>query len=117
MKTSILQIVFFFLISFNCIAQSDFGSSNILSDVLGDQNYYAPNSFAALENPAALANIKNFSFGVSAKNNWFVSDLNSFYFSTALPTNSGNFGLGISHTGIEGFTQSKVGIAYGRSIL
>ncbi len=67
-------------------------------------------------NQAALARVKNIGIGVYGERRFLLADLGSYNLATAVPTKKGNFGILINYAGFKNFNESKIGLAYARSL-
>ena len=73
-------------------------------------------AFSLAGNQAALAGVKNFSIGVYGEKKFMLADLSSCQLAFALPVPGGNFGLQADYFGSSSFNQSKLSLAYARSL-
>jgi hypothetical protein len=73
-------------------------------------------AFSSTTNQAALAGIRNLSFGFYGERRFMLADLGSYRLATAVPTPSGSFGLTANYFGSAPYNESSVGLAYGRSL-
>jgi hypothetical protein len=73
-----------------------------------------PLSFTA--NQAALAKIKQAGVGVYGERRFLLAAINSYTVATAVPTKMGNFGVQLNYSGFKNFNESKIGLAYARSL-
>ncbi len=73
-----------------------------------------PLSFTA--NQAALANVKQAGIGVYGERRFLLAAINSYTAATAVPTKMGNFGVQLNYSGFKNFNESKIGLAYARSL-
>lgn len=107
----------FLLMQHSLFAQFDFGLTNAKTEALGGIQTVQQHAFSTIENQAGLAELNAVSIGLTAQNQYLLEGLNSFALVAALPTNSGNFGLGMQYQGFNEYTEMKAGIAYGRRLL
>lgn len=75
----------------------------------------ASNIWAAFNNPAMLAHIESLSAGVNYENRFFVKELGISSIAGVFPTASGVFGLAFNQFGSNLYSQSFLGLAYGRN--
>lgn len=73
-----------------------------------------PLSFTA--NQAALAKIKQAGIGIYGERRFLLVAINSYTIATAMPTKMGNFGVQLNYSGFKNFNESKIGLAYARSL-
>lgn len=73
-------------------------------------------AFSFTGNQAALAGFRKISIGVYGERRFMLADLNSYQLAFALPTSSGNFGIQANYFGSSLFNQSRLGLAYARSL-
>jgi hypothetical protein len=73
-------------------------------------------AFSFVGNQAALASNKNFSVGVYGERRFMLADLTSYQLAFALPMLSGNFGLQANYFGSSSYNESRLGLAYARSL-
>lgn len=73
------------------------------------------NDWAAFNNPANLYAIEQFTAGVNYENRFLVRELGISSLTAVLPTEYGVFGLAFNQFGSNLYSQSFLGLAYGRS--
>ena len=73
------------------------------------------NMWATFNNPAMLARIESIHAGVNYENRFLVRELGISSISAVLPTQPGVFGLAFSQFGSNLYSQSFLGLAFGRS--
>ncbi|MCK4663378.1 MAG: hypothetical protein KAT68_10970 [Bacteroidales bacterium] len=71
--------------------------------------------WANYHNQAGLSNIDNTCIGFYFENRFNISELGLQSVVFALPTNSGVFGVSLSHFGYSVYSESKAGLAFGKS--
>ena len=67
-------------------------------------------------NQAALAQTKNAGFGIYGERRFLLKETSAYTFAASLPTRLGNFGLQLNYAGFKNFNESKIGLAYARSL-
>lgn len=72
--------------------------------------------FSVTANQAALAQIKNPSFGVYGEKRFLLASTNMYSTIFALPTEQGNFAFQADYFGYKNYNESQLGIAYARSL-
>jgi hypothetical protein len=83
---------------------------------LGAYNKNHVDVFSFSSNQAALAQIKDAGFGVYGEKRFLLAETNLFSAVLALPTKQGNFGFQADYFGYKNFSESQLGIAYGRNL-
>lgn len=71
---------------------------------------------ALFTNQAGLSQLENTTATAFGEQRFLLSELGSYSFGIALPTNSGTFGLSLNQFGFEGYNEQRVGLAYGRQL-
>ncbi|HMO63010.1 MAG TPA: hypothetical protein PKC39_08685 [Ferruginibacter sp.] len=72
--------------------------------------------FSFNNNQAALAQIKNTSFGVYGERRFMLSATTAYNASIAIPSTLGNFGVSMKRFGDKSFNENQLGLAYARSL-
>lgn len=72
--------------------------------------------FSFTNNQASLAGLKNFSAGLFGERRFMISELNNYVAVAGMPTTSGNFGLEATYAGFTDYNETKIGLAYARSM-
>lgn len=72
--------------------------------------------FSITSNQAALAQIKNPSFGVYGEKRFLLAETNMYSALFALPTKDGNFAFQADYFGYKNYNESQLGIAYARNV-
>ena len=72
--------------------------------------------FSFGNNQAALASVKTTSVGIYGERRFLLSETSLYSLAAAIPTSLGNFGLQLNYSGFKNFNESKIGLAYGRSL-
>ena len=70
--------------------------------------------WAIQNNPAGLANLEKFSFGLYYENRWFLPETAYKSGAVALPTRFGCFGLSFNQFGSSKYNENKFGLAYAK---
>lgn len=73
------------------------------------------NAWATFNNPAMLASIEHLQAGVNYENRFLVRELGISSISAVLPTRPGVFGLAFNQFGSNLYSQSFLGLSYGRN--
>lgn len=71
---------------------------------------------ALFSNQAGLGQLEDITATAFGEQRFLLSELGSYSFGVALPTNSGTFGLSLNQFGFEGYSEQRVGLAYGRQL-
>lgn len=72
--------------------------------------------FSFTSNQAALALSKSAAVGVYGERRFMLSENSAYGVAVALPSKMGNFGIQANYAGFKNFNESKIGLAYGRSL-
>ncbi|MEO6489828.1 MAG: hypothetical protein ABIO04_07820 [Ferruginibacter sp.] len=83
---------------------------------LGAYSKQQADVFSFTGNQAALASLKDISAGVYGERRFLLSENSLYSVAAAIPTSLGNFGLQVNYAGFKNFNESKIGLAYGRSL-
>ena len=81
-------------------------------DALNAYSKNEPDPFAAYNNQAALAQIKNKSVGFYGERRYLMEGLNNYLAAGAIETRSGCFGIELGYFGFNRFNQARAGLAY-----
>jgi hypothetical protein len=73
-------------------------------------------AFSFTGNQAALASAKQTSAGVYGERRFLLAATSSYAAAVAIPSKLGNFGLSLNYAGFKNFNESKIGVAYARSL-
>lgn len=66
--------------------------------------------------PAALVRRKGLSAGVASERRFMLSELSTYAAAISYGTEGGGMGLNIQHSGSPGFTETNLGLGYGRDL-
>ncbi|MEP6950198.1 MAG: hypothetical protein ABI863_13015 [Ginsengibacter sp.] len=113
---TICALVVFIVITGNLPAQSlrrPIAASYI---GLGAYSIHHVDVFSFSSNQAALAQIKNPSFGVYGEDRFLLNASNMYAAVVALPTKQGNFGIEVDYFGFKDYNESQIGFAYARNL-
>lgn len=83
---------------------------------LGAYSTQQADPFSFTSNQAALSLSKTASVGVYGERRFMLSENSAYGVALALPTKMGNFGIVANYAGFKNFNESKIGLAYGRSL-
>ena len=72
--------------------------------------------FSALNNPAAIARISNYSFGIYGERKYMLEGMQYFQAGIGVRSGTGNFGLAIDYLGLNEYKENRVGLIYGRQV-
>ncbi len=111
----ILLICFFTLLHFNS-AYTQAAFEPVGADIGGmaRTSVAVKNVWAAFNNPANLSDIEKIAAAVNYENRFLVREMGISSITTILPTGYGVFGLAFNQIGSNLYSQSFVGLAYGR---
>jgi hypothetical protein len=73
-------------------------------------------AFSFVSNQASLAQLKKASTGIYTERRFMLNELTDYTAVVGLPTHSGNFGLTAMYSGFNDYNESRLGLAYGRSL-
>jgi hypothetical protein len=90
----------------------------LLSSYTGLTAYSAKQKdvFSFTGNTASLAGLTKISAGVFGERRFLLNELNSYECVAALPTRSGNFGIAANYSGFSSYNETKIGLAYARTL-
>ena len=71
--------------------------------------------WAMLNNPAGLAYLDKFSFGLYYENRWFLAETAYKSGARALPTKFGCLGVSFNQFGSSKYSENKIGLAYAKA--
>jgi len=89
--------------------------SGARAGALGNNTATLVDVFSVNNNQAGIGFLKDFSFGVSAKNRFIFKELNEINASAIFPTKTGVFGLNVNYYGNKLYSEKKIGAAFGKS--
>lgn len=72
--------------------------------------------FSFTNNQAALASVESAGVGVYGERRFMLTENSVYALAAAIPTSLGNIGIQMNYAGFKNFNESKIGIAYGRSL-
>jgi hypothetical protein len=115
-KSTIAVTAFLFIILNFTKAQSLRYSIALPYTSLSAYSKQQADAFSFTGNQAALATIKQASIGIYGERRFMLADINSYSAAVAMPTRMGNVGLSLNYSGFKNFNESKIGLAYARSL-
>ena len=83
---------------------------------LGAYSKNAADAFSMIINPAALSNLKQSGAGVYSERRFLLNALSQYTAVAGFQTNSGTFGLQADYFGYSNFSETQIGLGYGRSL-
>lgn len=83
---------------------------------LGAYSKNAADAFSMIINPAALSNLKQSAAGVYSERRFLLNALSQYTVVACFQTNSGTFGLQADYFGYNNFSETQIGLGYGRSL-
>ena len=115
------KLIIFLLIITYSICQQSFAQSLRYSismpyTSLGAYSTKQADVFSFGNNQAALASVKTTSVGIYGERRFLLSETSLYSLAAAIPTSLGNFGLQLNYSGFKNFNESKIGLAYSRSL-
>ena len=72
--------------------------------------------FSFTNNQAALASLSAAGIGIYAERRFMLTENSVYALAAAIPTKLGNIGVQMNYAGFKNFNESKIGLAYGRSL-
>ena len=114
-KTTTLLITIFFL-SNVMFSQSVNNKISAREIGLAGTSVSFSDVWSQYSNQAGLANLKNIAIGLSYQNSFFVKDLATNSIAFAVPTKTGTFGLNYYYFGYSKYNESKIALAYAKSL-
>lgn len=83
---------------------------------LGAYSIHHADVFSFTSNQASLAQLKATTAGVYGERRFLLTALSSYNAAAAIPTSSGNFGLNAGYSGSADYNETRLGLAYARSL-
>lgn len=110
--------LFILIIFINTVLAAQSIKSPIAGTYIGLGTYSIKHidAFSFTANQAALAQMKNSSFGAYVENRFLLNATNMYTGICILPTKQGNFGLQVDYFGFKNYNESQLGLAYARSL-
>jgi len=96
---------------------NDYLNPGARSAGLGSASLCHTEVFSIFANPAGLMGMDAFSAGIAAQNRFLLNDLTLLNLGIALPTRSGNFGLGMYYFGGSALNEKEFRLGYARNFL
>ncbi len=112
----ICLIIFTVCINFNVKSQSFRYALAMPYTGLSAYSVTQNDVFSFTGNQAALAKTKKTGTGIYGENRFLLASTNSYNLAAAVPTKLGNFGLQVNYAGFKNFNETKLGLAYARSL-
>lgn len=72
--------------------------------------------FSFTGNQAALATCKNIGVGIYGERKFMLKETNMYALAAVFNSKLGNIGIQANYSGFKNFNESKIGLAYGRSV-
>jgi len=72
--------------------------------------------FSFTNNQAALGSLKSAAVGIYGERRFMLTENSLYALAAAIPTSLGNIGIQLNYAGFRNFNESKIGLAYGRSL-
>ncbi len=83
---------------------------------LSAYNHVQSDPFSFTSNQAALAGVKQPMIGVFGERRFMLDATGAYRLAAVMPTHQGGFGLQLDYAGFSNFSESRIGLAYGRSL-
>jgi hypothetical protein len=106
----------FLFIAINSKAQTLHRPIDAAYTGMGTYSLHQVDVFSITNNQASLAQLKNNSVGLFGERKFLLSELNNYVAVLGIKTHSGNFGLTTSYSGFNDYNETKIGLAYARSL-
>lgn len=116
---NILKLISFGIllhISQNCFATNDIWARGARAwGISGASVALSPDAFALYNNPAALAQVRQYQIAGYADNRFGVPGVGVQGFAFNVPLKASGLGFGFQRNGLSTFTENRFGVGYGRS--
>ena len=114
-KITLLSISFCVVIA-QSFAQSLRYSVSMPYLSLGSYSKQQADVFSFTNNQASLASVRSAGIGIYGERRFMLSENSLYAIAAAIPTRLGNIGIQLNYAGFKNFNESKVGLAYARSL-
>lgn len=114
MKVILKLCICFFCFNLSAQGYKDYTSARHFA--LGGATSTLVGNQISLDNQGTLSKIEDKEICLSYRNEFFLSELNTFGIGAILPTKVGVLGASISRFGNQNYSQNTFGIAYGKEI-
>lgn len=84
--------------------------------VTGTYSLHHADLFSSEGNPAALVRLPGLAMGIWGVRPFLLNELSHYRALAGIPTSSGNFGFNAAFSGFIGYSESQLGLAYGRKL-
>ena len=111
----LLTISFILIFFTTCTSLAQDNSTGARSAAIGNTSVSLSDVWSVQNNQAGLGFMKQMTAGISYQNPFFTKDLSTKAFGFSMPVKQGTFGLSISNFGYSLYSESKVGLAFGKS--
>ena len=111
-----LLICFSLLSTTPLFAQPDYWESDSYSISLGGAAVTLQTPFAAFYNQAGLAGVEHMAAAISYRQRYLTGDFTEMSGAFCLPLPTGTFALSVWQTGIPGYHENRIGLAYGKKL-
>ncbi len=109
-------IIILSFICFNLFPQHDNSPIGARSAGMGNSSVCLQDLWAAHNNQAGLADLKNIEAGVYYENRFLLKELSFKSLTLVFPTETGVFGLDMSSFGFSLYNENKFGLAYSKRL-
>ncbi len=111
-----LPILLLLLTAFITKAGNEFHSTGARGWAMGNASAALTDVFAANNNQAGLANLKNISIGIYSERKFLLNTLNTHACIFAMPTKMGVFGISVTYFGFKDYNDKKIGLAFAKML-
>ena len=115
MKTTLFFIALL-LSCLNTAAQKFAYDAGAASAAIADASVCREDFWSLQNNQAGLGLVKNISAGIAYKNRFLIKELSTRFIGIVVPTSTGNFGLSFQQFGYALYSESMIGLAFGKAL-
>lgn len=108
--------LFFTLLYLRCNSQLLRSSIPVSYTTIGTYSQHFTDVFSFTKNQATLSNVKNITAGVYSERRFMLQELKAFSAAISFPSLQGGIGVAADYSGFTDYSQSHIGLAYGRSL-
>ena len=114
MRVAFLLTFMFYFFNLRSQGEKEYTSSQHFA--LGGATSTLSGTLNALDNQSALANEDSIAVSLAFKNDFFIPELSTYGLGIVYPTKSGTWGAIVTRFGNQYYSQSNLGLAYGRKL-
>ncbi|CAN5874330.1 hypothetical protein BH11BAC4_BH11BAC4_07390 [soil metagenome] len=116
MRKKITILIITMLVAAHSFAQSLRYSVSMPYLSLGAYSKTRSDVFSFTSNQAALATVPVAGIGIYGERRFMLNENSLYAVAAAIPTSLGNIGIQLNYGGFKNFNESKIGLAYARSL-